>query len=812
MHPRLCSRHAIALIGASLMLAACSRDLSTLDPAPFPSDPGIFLDGFGAGISFQAFSGSKVDAVGIDADVSFRGGSSLRITIPGPGDATGGYAGGAFVSNVPRDLREYDALTFWARTSIPVAQLDVAGFGNDNTGNSRFTAQRGGVTLGTSWRKVIIPIPLASRLSQEAGMFFFAEGPEAGVGYNLWIDEIQFESLGTIRTPRPAIASAAVSDEIGATLQVGGTAVTFDVEGVDIQVTAAPAYFAYASSNPAVATVNENGQITVAGLGTATVTATLGETAAAGAVTVTAAAPPAVAAPTPDRDAADVISLFSDAYSNVPVDTWSASFDQADVSDVQIAGNAVKKYSNLSFAGIEFISSQVNATAMTHLHLDVYTANVSSFRVKLVDFGPNGVFGGGDDTEHEVALSGTSSPALTANAWSSLDIPLSAFAGLTRRANLAQMIISSASSTAYLDNVYFYKVAAPPAPTAPTEAAPAPTRPAGNVISLFSDAYSNVPVSTWSAPWDNVDLEDIQIAGNNVKKYTNFVFAGIEFTSPTVDATAMTGFHIDYWTPEPTAPPSFLKVKLVDFGADGVFGGGDDVEHELTLDGSTTPALRTGEWASLDIPLSAFTGLVTRGHLAQLIFVSEPNTVYLDNLYFYTDVAPTAPTAPAAAPTFAAGDVISLFSDAYSNVPVSTWSAPWDAADVEDLQIAGNNVKKYTNFVFAGIEFTSPTIDATAMTHFSIDIWTPDATAAPAVFKIKLVDFGADGGFAGGDDVEHELTLTAASTPALRTGQWTRLDIPLSAFTGLTTRAHLAQLILVSDPNTVYVDNVLLHK
>ena len=70
---------------------------------------------------------------------------------------------------------------------------------------------------------------------------------------------------------------------------------------------------------------------------------------------------------------------------------------------------------------------------------------------------------------------------------------------------------------------------------------------------------------------------------------------------------------------------------------------------------------------------------------------------------------PTAPTAPAPAPTFAAADVISLFSNAYTNVPVTTWSAGWDEADVEDIQIAGNDVKKYTNLVFVGIEFIAPT-------------------------------------------------------------------------------------------------------
>ena len=98
------------------------------------------------------------------------------------------------------------------------------------------------------------------------------------------------------------------------------------------------------------------------------------------------------------------------------------------------------------------------------------------------------------------------------------------------------------------------------------------------------------------------------------------------------------------------------------------------------------------------------------------------------------------------------------------------------------------------------------------MTHIHLQLWTPDATASPAVFKVKLVDFGANGAFGGGDDVEHELTFTATTTPALATGSWVTLDVPLSAFTGLTTRGHLAQLIISGDLRTVFVDNVLFHR
>ncbi len=795
-------------VAGIVVAGGCSNDIDSLGPAPFPSDPGVYAEGFAPGVRFEAFGGAKVDALSDDPNNRRSGSVGLRVTVPGPGDPSGGYAGGAFIANVPRDLTGFNALTFWAKASTS-ASLDVGGLGNDNTGTSRYTAQRTGIQLTTGWQRYVIPIPLASKLSQEAGLFFFAEGPENGAGYDLWFDDIQFEKLTSIQNPRPAIASATVTGEAGGTLQLTGTTVTFEVDGVDQTVSAAPGYFTFTSSNESVATVAEDGTIAIVGAGSSNITARLGATPATGQVTLVATAPPATAAPVPTRLAIDVISLFSNAYTNVPVDTWSAGFDIADVSDVQIAGDDVKKYTNLVFAGIEFVSQQVNASAMTGLHLDIWVQDATQFKVKLVDFGANGVFGGGDDSEHEVTLTPNSNPAVTAGSWSSLDIPLSAFTGLTAKGHLAQMIISGSSSTVYLDNVYFYKGALPPPPPGPTTAAPTPTASAANVISLFSNAYTNAAVDTWSAVWDAADVADVQVAGNDTKEYTNLVFAGIEFTSTPVDASAMTGFHMDIWTPNPTAAASF-RVKLVDFGADGTFGGGDDVEHELTFTASSNPALATGSWVALDVPLSAFTGLTTKGHLAQLIISGDLSTLYVDNVYFYTTGGggtPTAPTTAAPTPTASAANVISLFSNAYTNAAVDTWSAVWDAADVADVQVAGNDTKEYTNLVFAGIEFTSTPVDASAMTGFHMDIWTPNPTAA-ASFRVKLVDFGADGTFGGGDDVEHELTFTASSNPALATGSWVALDVPLSAFAGLTTRGHLAQMIISGDLSTLFVDNV----
>ena len=216
--------------------------------------------------------------------------------------------------------------------------------------------------------------------------------------------------------------------------------------------------FTYISSNPAVATVTGS-TITIVGIGNTTIKATQ---AAAGGYTVGTkstmftvnsglAGAPTTAAPTPTKLQANVISLFSNAYTNKTVDTWSAVWDQADVTDVQIVGNDTKKYTNLVYAGIEFTNNQVNATNANFFHIDIWTPNGTSFKVKLVDFGANGTYAGGDDVEYEYTCI---PPAFST--WVSYDIPMTAFTTLTTKAHIAQLIISSSASTVYVDNVFFW--------------------------------------------------------------------------------------------------------------------------------------------------------------------------------------------------------------------------------------------------------------------------------------------------------------------------------------------------------------------
>ncbi|MGB5674615.1 MAG: carbohydrate-binding protein, partial [Gemmatimonadota bacterium] len=383
MTSRLVSRP-IGVLTAALFLGitGCERDVTMLEPAPFPTDSEVFLDAFGPGVDYDAFGGSKVTALDISFLVTYQGSRSLQFTVPNFGDPEGSFAGGAFTSSGGRDLTGYNALEFWAKSSMP-ATLGLVGIGNDLTGSSLYGAQVTDLPLTTIWERYVVPIPLPDKLAMERGLFEVASGPADGAGYELWFDEVQYVNDPTITNARPAIRTQDLSTTVGSTVNVDGTVVTYDVDGREVTVQASPYYFTFGSSDASVATVAEDGTITVVGTGTATITATLGSVAADGAVTVTAVEGPSTAAPTPTRPAENVISLFSNAYTNVFVDRWAADFDPATVEDVVIDGSDTKLYTNLGFAVVEFTSEPIDATAMTGFHMDVWTFDSSEFKVKL---------------------------------------------------------------------------------------------------------------------------------------------------------------------------------------------------------------------------------------------------------------------------------------------------------------------------------------------------------------------------------------------------------------------------------------------
>lgn len=448
-----------------LIATSCERDLSNdVRPATFSATAEVFIDGFSGGLEYLPFGGSKLDAFTVDDQTFYDGTAAMRFDVPNVGDPAGAFAGAIFPDYGSRDLSGFDALTFWAKAT-KAATINEIGFGQD-FGENKFQVSANNLRITTGWTKYTIPIPDPSVLTKEDGMFWYSEGPENGDGYTFWVDELKFEKLGTLGQPRSGMYNSQDVTErafIGSRLTVTGLTQTFNlVNGNDQTVAAAPSYYSFQSSDPSVATVSNLGVVSVIGTGTTKITAQLAGVKAKGSLTVQSLGE-FTAAPRPIQAPENVISIFSDAYNNIPVDFYNGFFAPFQTTlggaDITINGDNVIQYTQLNFVATEFKNPTVNASNMTHFHVDIQIQeNVDPgdfIAVELGDFGPDGAFGGENDSSGRITFSDNQ---LRSGEWISLDIPLSDF-GLANRANLAQVFfISDATiSTILVDNMYFYK-------------------------------------------------------------------------------------------------------------------------------------------------------------------------------------------------------------------------------------------------------------------------------------------------------------------------------------------------------------------
>lgn len=338
-------------------------------------------------------------------------------------------------------------------------------------------------------------------------------------------------------------------------------------------------------------------------------------------------------------------------------------------------------------------------------------------------------------------------------------------------------------------------IAATGALPAPQVAAPAPTEDPEDVISLFSDYYTNVPVDRWNTFWEFSTAETIEgifVEGDEIKRYKKLNFVGIEFTSQTIDVSEMSRFHMDIWTSDPTALPAAFKVLLVDFGPDDLFEGDDGSSHEVSF---TAPTLKTEQWVSLDVPMSDFAGLLTRGNLAQMVLSGDLTNVYIDNVYFYDDGSGggiSAPTEAAPIPSEAPGDVLSIYSDTYTDVEGTNFNPDWgQSTSFTELQIEGNNTFLYAGLNYQGIDFASAQ-DVSGESFLHVDFWSETSTA----LNVYLISSG-------------EPAVETAYVLNVPTDGWGSVDIPLGDFAPV----DLTDVIQMKfDGNgTVYVDNIYFH-
>ncbi|MGB1242767.1 MAG: T9SS type A sorting domain-containing protein, partial [Chitinophagales bacterium] len=243
----------------------------------------------------------------------------------------------------------------------------------------------------------------------------------------------------------------------------------------------------------------------------------------------------------------------------------------------------------------------LDVSGMTHLHLDYWTANSTLLNAFLISDGP---------------VETASSLSVPTSGWASVDIPLTAFSPVDLAA-LIQFKFDG-SGDIYLDNIYFHKDGGNTGGgDGPTVAAPEPTHDAANVISVFSDTYTNVSVENLNPDWGQATVvtEEL-IDGNNTLVYKGLNYQGLQLEG-SQDVSGMTHLHLDYWTANSTA----LNAFIISPGP---------VETPSVL------AVPTSGWASVDIPLTDFAP-VDLADIFQFKFDGNGD-IYLDNIYFHRNI------------------------------------------------------------------------------------------------------------------------------------------------------------------------------
>ena len=475
---------------------------------------------------------------------------------------------------------------------------------------------------------------------------------------------------------------------------------------------------------------------------------------------------PTTNAPTPEaRDAADVISIYSDAYSSIAVSNFNPWWGQSGSVDAAYdptgeGTNTVLAYTNFNYQGTDFGAQ--DASAMEYLHVDVWTATAGAvLKVTPINNGT-----GTAEVFADVAL--------VNGGWSSVDIPKASFAGMTWDSVFQLKFDGQAGtnpSDVYIDNIYFWKeptaagtdvtlsdltldgttiagfsagatsytvdlvqgtttapsIAAVPTDsnatvvvtdatsvpgsgsvlvtagdgtttatvtvnftaTIPTDGAPAPTQLEEDVVSVYSDTYSTNILIDSNPFWSQAtQVSEVQLGANsnNTLKYSNLNYQGMIYTA--TDVNAMDYVHLDYYTNDATALEFF------------VIGEGTG---ENTYDIAGTLGITTGQWVSVDIPLSHYTG--TDLTVANQFKTVGNGTVYIDNIFFWTE--PTTASGPPCTHTL-------VMNDQYNDT--------WDGASV-DILVNGTVVASTTGPAY-GVANDTLTFDAATGDTISLGNWS----------------------------------------------------------------------------------------
>ncbi|TPV33395.1 T9SS type A sorting domain-containing protein [Paucihalobacter ruber] len=382
-----------------------------------------------------------------------------------------------------------------------------------------------------------------------------------------------------------------------------------------------------------------------------------------------------------------------------------------------------------------------------------------------------------------------------------------------------------------------------PSTPAPTP----PARPVENVISIYSDAYTNITIEDldFGLCGNSSGVEEVSIAGNPTLRYFGPGCQGIDFQNNRIDASTFTNIHFDFYTDDAIIGAVF-NIKLVDWAGNETEAGSTGLE--INFNAGTNPQLVENQWVSVDVDITSLGGMIagnlTRSDIAQIHITSNLPNAWYDNLYLYKDpgtcddgiqnqgetgidcggpncapctgpptlAAPTPPARPAA-------DVISIYSDAYTDIAIDNFdfglcNGGTPNLSVSEVLIADNPTILYSGSGCQGIDFQTNRQNASEFTRFHVDVYTDDANLIGKVFNIKLVDWDGNETDAGATGLEINCN-TGTSIP-LVSNQWVSIDVNITSAGGMIAgnvkRDDIAQIHITSNLNNAWYDNMYLHK
>lgn len=154
------------------------------------------------------------------------------------------------------------------------------------------------------------------------------------------------------------------------------------------------------------------------------------------------------AAPVPTRAAADVKSIYSNAYIAATAYGYGGWGQSTQVATETVEEDNILHLTNYNYLGFEYTTQQ-DLSDMEYLHIDILPMQAMNFGITpiLVDKGS------GSGTENSQSV-GT----LTVKEWNSIDIPLSQFnMDFTQLSHQLKFDKGTGSESVYVDNIYFWK-------------------------------------------------------------------------------------------------------------------------------------------------------------------------------------------------------------------------------------------------------------------------------------------------------------------------------------------------------------------